>query len=149
MAAPIYIPTNFVQRFPFPIWHFCPQLLKLLMMAILTDVMWYLMACCFGLIVCISLAISDAEHLFMCLLFLCLLLKNVFSHLLPILNNKICKQLFVSFFILTELYELFIYICLCNLDINLLLDMPFASIFSHSVGYLFMFWMVSFAVQNF
>ena len=41
----------------------------------------------------------------------CLLLKNVFSHLLPILNNKIFK-IIMSFFILTELYELFIYICL-------------------------------------
>ena len=39
--------------------------------------------------------------------------------------------------------------CLCILDINPLLNIPFTNVFSHSVGCRFIFLMVSFAVQKF
>ena len=38
--------------------------------------------------------------------------------------------------------------CLYSVDINPLLVILFANIFSHSVGWLFVLWMVSFAVQK-
>jgi len=48
------------------------------------------------------------------------------------------------FFLAIQLYE-----CLYILDINLLCDMWFTNILSHSLGFLFSFLIISFALQAF
>ena len=62
--------------------------------------------------------------------------KCLFQVLCPFLNWVIC------FFILNCMNSLYI------LDINPLPDIPFANILTHSVGYLFILLVISFAVQK-
>ena len=95
---------------------------------VLTSVRWHIIVD----LICISQVMSDVEHLFMCLLVICMysLEKYLFMIGLFVLLLSSCVS------------------CLCILEIHLLSAVSFAIIFSHSEGCLFTLVIVSFAVQK-
>ena len=70
MAAPFYIPTKSMQGLQF--LHVLHNTCYLLIIAILVGIKWYAIV----VLICISLMNNDFEHLFMCLLVICIALEK-------------------------------------------------------------------------
>ena len=117
---------------PHPLQHLL--LLEFWIVTLLTSVKWYLTV----ILICISLIMNDVEHLFMCVLAICMssLEKYLFSSLAHFLIGSLI------------FLELSFRSCLYIFEINYLSAALFAIIFSRSEGCLFTLLIVSFIVQK-